>query len=335
MRAVIDTTAAESGGSSGRGKPAPSGQAAPAAGGGMRPHIRSAERARAEALDDAALLGAMRDGDAWAWGEFVVRFRPVLADYARRARVPAGVRGAFVDDVLADEAGRLAGPAACAGKPAPPNLAAYLMRAARHRFLNCRRDAAREHRRHLHAADDAGGELMVVTSLCSEHTRRASLGPGADAGAPGGDEGVELAPEEAGAGAVARLAHSLRAAVSPEESLLLAWVAARVPHRTIAEWLGVSHSAGAKRVWRLVRRLRAVALDYAQQLPAAERAELERFLRRAEALPRLAADASPEGAPPAARRVAESTPRQGVGGGDAGRWVNGGTAHHTRSRADE
>ena len=88
---------------------------------------------------------------------------------------------------------------------------------------------------------------------------------------------------------VLQLAAALRAATTTDEQLLLTWVAERVPHRTIAAWLGVTYDAAAKRVWRLCRRLRAAAVRHVEALAADERREVERFLRRAGALPPLVA----------------------------------------------
>jgi hypothetical protein len=74
---------------------------------------------RVEGLSDAALLAAMGEGDAWAWGEFYTRFRPVLAAFARRAGATPEEREVCVDEVLADQGARLTIP----GPRCPPNSA--------------------------------------------------------------------------------------------------------------------------------------------------------------------------------------------------------------------
>jgi len=247
-------------------------------------------RARAAALDDRALIVAMRADDVHAWAEFDARFRPPLVALARRVPLSAGltdaeVADALVDDLLAEEAARLTAPDA----PVVPVLATYLLRAARHRLYNLRRDTSRRLRRHADASD-ADGE----GPLCSEYALRISAGPAV----------VRETPNE-DATPVLRLAAALRAATTTEEQLLLAWVAQRVPHRRIAEWLNVGYDAATKRVWRLCRRLRAVAVRHAAALAPAERREVERFLRRAGALPPLLA------------AVPADAPRRAVHGGDA------------------
>ena len=83
------------------------------------------ERRRVRALTDASVIQAMRDGDAWAWGEFGVRFEPVLLEYARRIGIPADIRRERVLDLLADEGMRLAERRVVV----PSQLRAYLAKA--------------------------------------------------------------------------------------------------------------------------------------------------------------------------------------------------------------
>ncbi|AHG93510.1 hypothetical protein J421_5975 (plasmid) [Gemmatirosa kalamazoonensis] len=270
---------------------------------GQRP-----ERARAAALDDRALLAAMQGGDEWAWSEFHARFRPLLAGIARHVRMPVGAdvtaAEALVDEVLADEAVRLTQP----GAPRVMNLAGYLVRAARHKLIDVRRAAARRQRRYAEAATDATrhapvrgtvrgtagpahvGEAVVET-LCSEYARRAS-------------EPREPNDDAAGSPAVRALAAAIRDMTSDDERLLLTWLAERVSHRMIATWLGVSYDAATKRIWRLCRKLRAAAVQYGARLGDAERAEVDRFLRRAGVLPPVVASVSPA----AAARDCPTTP---------------------------
>lgn len=240
--------------------------------------VRRPERVRAESMGDAALVAAMREGDPWAWREFYVRFRPGLAAFARRAGASAEEVEASVDEVLADQAERLTAPAATV----PAHLGAYLLRATRHRLLNARRAAARRQRHHVAAAESHAGESVVVP-LVSEYLRRVSEGPASVWDAERGER-----PDDRDASAVLlQLALHLRALTTADELMLLTWVAEGVPHRTIAAWLGVRYDAATKRVWRLCRRLRAAALQHADAMPPEARAEVERFLRRAGALPPL------------------------------------------------
>jgi DNA-binding CsgD family transcriptional regulator len=80
---------------------------------------------------------------------------------------------------------------------------------------------------------------------------------------------------------VAAAAAALAARLTDAERQLLVWVAEEVPRRQIAEWLGENYEAVRKRVQRLARRLQGEARRHAAALPAAERHEFERFLRRA------------------------------------------------------
>src|SRR5687767_12966981 len=94
------------------------------------------ERRRVQALDDDALVVAMRSGDEWAWSEFAARARPILDGYARRARMSAAEHASCADALLTHVALHLATP----GAPVPARLAPYLVRAA----VRCRRQVARD-----------------------------------------------------------------------------------------------------------------------------------------------------------------------------------------------
>ena len=253
-------------------------------------------------VSDDALLERMRAMDRLAWREFMHRFRPVLVNYARRARVPDDALPQCIDDVLADEALRLVTP----GARHPVNLRAYLMRAARSKFANHRRAAGRQQRRHVDATD-ADSLERVVLALHSTYSRRAGAGTFSDLGqhpadasdrepvrhddavtagdspgdARGGaDTGSEPADSDTGARVLATVVARLYDAMSTEERVIVGWLSERVPHRQIAAWLGVSYDAATKRAWRLVHRLRAEVAREAAALPAEERDELARFLRR-------------------------------------------------------
>lgn len=216
------------------------------------PSTPAARRRAARALGDAALAAALATGDDAVWGEFDARFRPLLEAYVRRIGVPSAWRTRCVDDVLADEAMRLS-----EGARPPERFGAYLVRAAYHAFLKCRREDARRLARHAAAADD---------------TAEATDGPERDAvAAVAGD----LPP------ALAGLVRALTGRLTDAERQLLAWVGEQVPRRQIAAWLGDDYEATRKRIQRLARRLQGAGRQYAATRPPAERHELERFFRRA------------------------------------------------------
>jgi RNA polymerase sigma factor (sigma-70 family) len=236
---------------------------------------------------DAALLEGMRRGESAAYEEYLLRFQPILLDQARRARIPGAEREECVLEVLSDVAVRLALPDA----PTPRSLAAYLVTSFRRRHLNALRDDARRMRREEAASLLAEEESGAGAAACSEGTRRASRGP---------------AWEEVGpAPALDRLARALDAELTEAERLVLVWVSHHVPQREIAAWLGVSYAAAAQRICRLRQRLRASAARYVATLPAAERDEIARFLRRAER-----AGASEESSDPPARDAPRGAPEE-------------------------
>jgi DNA-binding CsgD family transcriptional regulator len=253
-------------------------------------HAPGARRHAARALGDAALATALTTGDLVAWAEFDARFRPLLEAYARRVRIPAEWWPQCVDEVLEDEAMRLAD-----GGRVPDRMAAYLVRAAYHRFLKAKRAAVRRERRYGAGAPVGGEVERVVLSVCSAAARRASDGPRAADGAPSAWDDADAVDASDASALLARAATTLAARLTDAERQLLVWVAEQVPRRQIAEWLGDGYEATRKRIQRLTRRLQADALRLAAELPPAERHEFERFLRRAA---RAAAAASPPRAAP-------------------------------------
>ncbi|HEY2378926.1 MAG TPA: hypothetical protein VGH98_23305 [Gemmatimonadaceae bacterium] len=211
------------------------------------------------ALTDAALIDAMRDGFPEAWAEFDARFRPLLERYAARVGIPRWEWSVCITEVLDDEALRLIERTG----QLPLHLTAYLVRAVRSRFLEFKRASLRRERRY--AMDGAAGAVM------SEHARRASRPP-------------RIAEENGDRRSVAeRFGHALSASLTTEEQHMLAWVAEGVPHRLIAEWLGINREAAKKRIARLCGRLRRAAAEASMQLPVQERREIERLMRRASA----------------------------------------------------
>lgn len=203
----------------------------------------------------------MRDGNEMAWGEFVDRFRPLLERFARRTGIPPSEWDTCIMDVLGDTALKLT-----ARKLAlPASLGTYLVRAVRNRHVELQRAAVRRERYYV-SASDANTAEHVVVSLCSESTLRASKGV----------DGIEIRPSRA----LTRLAAILRGELSEDDILLLSWRSAGVPYRQIAQWLGITYEAAAKRVTRLSQRLRQIASLRAESFPLEERLELSRFFRR-------------------------------------------------------
>jgi len=229
---------------------------------------RSENERRVRALDDLALVAAMRDGDDWAFGEFLARFRPVLVQYAV-GRIPSELHAECIDEVLEDEALRLVNPRSIV----PAQLRAYLVGAVRKRHLALKRSSARRRRRHEEAAYDAyvaseSGTTRVVRSVCAESTIAASCGASMNEPSP--------------PSALEQLATAMSTELDEETIRLLSWIGRAVPHRTIAEWLGKSYDATTKQIWRLCRRLERAAPQHAAALPPEVQRELERFFRRVE-----------------------------------------------------
>jgi len=213
------------------------------------------------ALTDAALIDMMRAGVPEAWAEFDARFRPLLERYAVRVGIPRWDWSVCITEVLDDEALRLIERAG----QVPLHLTAYLVRAVRNRFLELKRSTRRRERRY--AVDGAVGAVM------SEHAHRV-----ADPARVAEDARTASSP-------AARFAEALASHLSREEQQMLAWVAEGVPHRLIAEWLGITREAAKKRIARLCRRLRAAAGEATARLPVADRREIDRLLRRASVPP--------------------------------------------------
>jgi DNA-directed RNA polymerase specialized sigma24 family protein len=193
-------------------------------------------------LGDRALVAAMRGEERRALVEFYRRFRPVLLVAVARlgGAVPDG--DALVEDVLTDAAVHFIGTLT----PVPQSVAGYLVRGLRNRVLNDVRSRGRLAQLVREAADPVPDAESIVAGCSSEYARRASAGPGRDEG-----EGA-LSPM------VARVAAVIDAAMTDEERVVATWLAHGVTQRQIAEWLGITEAAAAKRVSRLRARLRAV-----------------------------------------------------------------------------
>ena len=223
------------------------------------------DRNAARALSDAALVDAMRASVPEAWTEFDARFRPLLERYAARIGIPQWEWSCCITEVLDDEALRLIE----RSREVPQHMTAYLIRAVRNRHLALKRATMRRDNRYAGAAAVEASSEGSVEPLVSEHTRRACEPPRVS-------EERQTAPT-----GVAHLAQLLSARLSDEERQMLAWVAEGVPHRVIADWLGINREAAKKRIARLCRRLRGTAAALADELPPEARREIDRLLHRA------------------------------------------------------
>ena len=220
-------------------------------------------------LTDSELVEALRRGEPHACAAFLARFRPALEAYARRTNIPRWEWGVCITELLSDEALRLV-----TTRTSPPrNISAYLVRAVRNKYLYTKRAASSRLRNQIAASVERFGE-QIIPSSCSEYARRMSAGP----------DGSSAPPPRV----IIRMVRDVSAIISAEDRQLLTWVAEGITRGVIAEWMGISRDACAKRVWRLCQRLRSDIVARSQHLAASDRAEIERFIRRADGCPGLA-----------------------------------------------
>ena len=228
-----------------------------------------AERGRWREMSDAELVAAMRRGSYEALREFYLRFEPLLARYAARAGVATESWEEDAHDVLGAVVLSLVERSSRArAQESVRDIHAYIQRAFRNHFLSARRAIARREQRDVRATSRAEetGECVALAS-CSESSVRAS----------GGDM---AARSRAPSAAIARLAATLDADLSPDERQMLTWVSNAVPMREIARWLGIGYSAAKVRLSRTRGRLRERALRHVNECTGAEREELIELFRR-------------------------------------------------------
>ena len=215
------------------------------------------------ALGEAALVGAMRAGNARAIDEFVLRYQRLLFDRAKTAGLRRRDCEEAIFDVVEDVAMLIV------GRRLRPTqeLGGYVVRCFFNRLAD---DAAeREWRWRVvrEGSEEApGGAESAVLGAMSEHTIRSSRGPD-----------WEYIPLSA---PLSKLASLIEEGLSGEEEQLLGWHSKYVPLRQIASWLGVSYAAAAQRSWRLRQRLRDTALQYASTFSRIEWVEISAFLDR-------------------------------------------------------
>lgn len=252
----------------------------------LRP--RTAWRARS----DRELIVAMRADISAAFDEFVARYQPLLLARSRRFDLPQWEREDCVADVLESMMLRLLKPET----RAPKEMAAYLVRVLHNRLVDVSRTrGGREAARHGVAdSGDVGVERLVAAPDTPDLTV------------------PELSP------ALQRLAQALVGPLTDEERQLIGWESNMIPHRTIAAWLGVSHAAATKRIWRLRARLREVALRYSASLAPAEQREIMRVINRNEAAESGRGSEAARGVSLEGRRVLRRRAGQSGQGGTGG-----------------
>ena len=212
---------------------------------------------------DRELIVAMRAGTSAAFDEFVARYEPLLQLRSRRVRLPEWERDECVAETLESVILHLLKP----NVRAPATMAGYLTRALYNRLEDARRARSVRWKREGSAADRSDrARDGAVTSVVSAYTVHACTSMNA--------ESLQLAP------GLERLAAALLQPLSDDERLLIGWESSMIPHRTVAEWLGISRGAATKRIWRLRERLRAIAAAHIRALTPAERLEVERFVLR-------------------------------------------------------
>lgn len=239
--------------------------------GAARAHVRdrrsSLPAGPAGAEWDRDIVVAMRQGDTSAFVAFVERFHRLLCGYAERAFLDRGARDDFVDELLDDIALQIM----TERSPLPENPATYIIAAFRHKLLN----ASRSHDRQVRVIREAVEEMACSYSLdeeaevaagCSESMMRTSYGPTWE--------------EPTVSHTLTRLAQLLSEGLSDDERQLLVFVAAHVPQRDIAAWLGMSHASARKRLQRLRVRLTAKAVDVVASLDEHQGRDLRHFLQR-------------------------------------------------------
>lgn len=224
-------------------------------------------RSRWEAISDRALVEALRARQPEAVDEFVRRFEPLVARYARWLRVPSSDQHHWTGEVLYDVAMTLA-----RGRGVMPrHLGAYVAGACRLRALEERASGTAYRARILDALasvhDDVyGSGEAVVVGLSSESALRDARGPEW--------EPPPLAP------VLERLLSAFDEGATPDERRIIKWLGDQISYTRIAEWLGITRPAAVSRIQRLRTRLIEAAFRFGAGLDAAERAELVRFLRR-------------------------------------------------------
>lgn len=221
----------------------------------------------------ARLVAAILRAEEAAIRELFLLYAPLLRDQARRMTVPVEERHELVTTLLDDVVLHM-----LERQIAPRNLSRYLIASLRNRARNRHRNSLRLFDARERRYDELPTSAERIVAEChSEYGLHASGRVDADGAQP-----IR--------GSLAKLAQGLTADLSRDETVLLIYVGRHVPLREIAGQLGVSYGTARVRLHRLRERFRKLAMDYLRSLKAEERAELEKFFRRAGvSLPRPAA----------------------------------------------
>lgn len=198
----------------------------------------SSERRRDwESLSDRSLVEALQARIPDAVDEFIRRFEPTAARYARASEVEVSERGHWATELLYEVAMTLTRRKGAQLR----HLGAYVAGACRLRLQEMRATETAYRTRIGDALADVHSDTLrlrevVVASLCSEYSLRDARGP--DWEAP------PLAP------VLERLVTALDEGITPDERRLLKWLGDQISYTTIAEWLGITRPAAVSRVRR-------------------------------------------------------------------------------------
>ncbi|HET7585096.1 MAG TPA: hypothetical protein VFK13_09315 [Gemmatimonadaceae bacterium] len=227
---------------------------------------REAVGTGAGALDESALVAAIRAEQRGAIEELIRRYQHLVMSQGRRFGIAPAERRAWAVEVLY-EVGVALGRR---GSPAPRALVPYILEACRRRAITRKRRLATRERAERDGAYtlEHTGERAAI-GVCSEHAVRSTYGPAWE---------PPTLPDT-----IERLAAALGRMLRPEERQLFSWVGQHVPYATIGAWLGISRGAAIKRVARLRARLLDAAVAYAATLADDELRAVVAFFTRTRA----------------------------------------------------
>lgn len=208
-------------------------------------HERRHEKYRT--LSDEGLVSALKAEESGAYLELVERYQGLAFKFARQFDVHPEQQHEWVSDLLTDVVLLLSK----RGAIMPDSLAGYIAGACRNKgYMDHRRESRRQVR-------EAPPTYEIQSSPPSDWEPQA------------------LSP------ALKRLVRELEELLTPEERRLLDWSSESVPLRFIAEWCGITRTGASHRINRLRQRLRRLTPGIVASFAAKERAEVERFLARA------------------------------------------------------
>jgi DNA-directed RNA polymerase specialized sigma24 family protein len=206
-------------------------------------------------------VAALREADRTALRMAYIWYMPLLRDQARKLGVAADECDELSATVLGDVLLHLQ-----RTHVPPRDFVRYLVGALRNRARNAHRDRRRVAQTQEHAYSDVGAARERIVAEChSEYGLRSS-------------SGVDELPLRS---AIQKLAVKSAQMLTDIELALMVGLSHHVPLRELAEQAGISYGAARVRVHRLRERFHKLALQHVASLHGEERAELERFFRRA------------------------------------------------------